>query len=170
MDLFELNPKGEVLIKSEAREIPELKVIVDRDKTKDKAQLNKEIQYIWHLCNSRSPYEAYGETKEREITIINDFIKDSKWVPDTNLLKLRDKYLSLLDSPSKRLLKASRKAVDEIASYIGDPETDVDSKAKLLEKVPKIIEGLDKCEERVKKEITTTEKLRGGGSAKHRER
>lgn len=170
MDLFDLNEKGEVIIRTEAREVPELKALIDRDPSKDKKRFNKEIQYIWHLCNSKSPYEAYGDTKQREETIIKDFIKEPKWEADELIKAFCIRYQSFLDSPAKRLLKASRKAVDEIAAFIGSKECDIDTKAKLMEKVPKIIEGLDKCEERVKKEITTTEKLRGGGAAKGRER
>jgi hypothetical protein len=170
MDLFELNEKGEITILPEAREIPELKILIDRDTSKDKKRFTKEIQYIWHLYNSKSPYEAYGVTPQREQMIIKDFIKESKWTADADIKAFCIRYQSFLDSPAKRLLKASRAAVDEIATFLGSKECDIDTKAKLMEKVPKIIEGLDKCEERVKKEITTTEKLRGGGAAKGRER
>ena len=78
MDLFEVTLKGEIVPSIQSKEIPELKAVLD----KGKSISHKEIQYLWHLCNSKSPYEAYGETSHREEVVRRDFINIKGWEPD----------------------------------------------------------------------------------------
>lgn len=170
MDLFEVTATGHITPKHEAKQVPELAAIL----TRDKERLQKELNYIWHLCNPKSPYETYNIDRREEI-VIADFIKDHKWRPDQQLIALRDRYLEMLDSPAKRLLKACRKATEEITTFLNSESQTTDDrrvelKSKMMEKVAKIIEALDKAEDRVKKEITNEEKIRGGGTASKRER
>lgn len=167
-DIFFIDDKGIVNLRKESLAIPEIKSYID-SRTKNKDIIEKEVQYIWHSISTKSPYEGYSQDR-REKQIIRDFIKDGSWKPDVHVQALLNLYKNLSDSPAKRLLNAARTAVDELATYIANPETDTEVKAKLMEKIPKIVEGLDKCEERVKKEIATEEKIRGGGSSKLRER
>lgn len=165
-DFFNISETGIITIRPEAKQIPEIKALIEKYKPDT---LEKITQYIWHMTSTKSPYEGYPNDK-REQQVIRDYIKDTSWQPDAQTKAVVTLYSSVIDSPAKRLLKAARKAVDEIAVYLNNSETDTETKAKLLEKVPKIVEGLDKCEERVKKEIATEEKIRGGGQTFARER
>lgn len=171
MDLFEMGEDGIARIKNESKEVPELKEILKR--TKDKERINREIQYVWHTCNSKSPYESYPEDR-RETLVIEDFIKEKSWKPDTALLALKAKYIEMQDSPSKRLLRACKQTMDRIATYLATQTTLTEDNLSLtsatMEKIGKIIESHDKVEDRVKKEITTEEKIRGGGMIRSRER
>lgn len=171
MDILNVSHTGIVSIDDTAKEIPEVKAYLADNK--EKQLLDRELLYLWHSVNSKSAYENYGN--KREEMVVRDFMKDPKWQPSSTLKALKVKYEELLDSPAKRLLKASRKAIEEITSLLNTPselgdDKRTEMKSKMMEKIPKIIEALDKAEERVKKEITSEEKIRGGGNTSKRER
>lgn len=164
-DWFELDNKGIVRLKTEAKGIPEIKELL---KLKD---TDKYWQYIWHLCSHKSPY-ATSEDQEREETVRQDFLKEE---PSELLLKTVDRYRNSLETTSMRLLRAAKKAALNIAVYLEESAKqeemeNIKEVVGTLEKIGKIVESLDKLEDRVKKEITNEERLRGGGTVNNRER
>lgn len=156
-----------VTIAPEELAVPEMRAIWDRDKSKDKGLAYKELSYIYFLCNFKSPYQSYPENK-REQQVIHDFIRDDSWHPDEKITLAIEKYNEMQETPSMRLLRSARKTVDEISRDL--QEMDDKSKTYTLANLGKIIESIDKLEEKVKKEITTESRVRGGGEAKTRER
>lgn len=163
-DWFEVDEKGIVHLRNEAKNIPDLKILL-----KDK----EHTQYIWHLCHHKSPYSSYEEI-EREQMVREDYLKGE--FPTRDVVLLADKYKKTLETTSMRLLRAAKQAALNIAEYLeGESkkdkgEQDIVNVTKVLEKIGKIIESLDKLDERVKKEITNEEKIRGGGEVRSRER
>lgn len=169
-NLFELK-NNQVVIQPEAFPIPEFKILWDRDKSKGKDQAYKELCYVYYFTDFKSPYNSYPEA-EREKIIIKDFMRDEKWQPDSTILDAVLKYQKFQDSPSMRMLKASRAAQEKLTKYMETGECDVDVKELMtvLSNIGKSIESVDKVEEKVKKELSSNEKIRGGGNIKSRER
>lgn len=164
-DWFDVDDKGIVRLRNEAKAIPEVKELL-----KNK-QSDKYWQYIWHLCSHKSPYSAHSEA-ERESKVNEDFLKELATQP---LSKAVEKYLQSLETTSMRLLRAAKKAALSIAEYLENASTRPDPESigdvvDTLGKIGKIIESLDKLEDKVKKEITNDEKIRGGGLVRSRER
>lgn len=165
-DWFEVDSKGEIILKKEAKGIPVLKDII---KSKDSKAL---FEYIWHSCNHRSPYAAYSDS-ERQVKIREDFLKSREITPI--LIKATEEYSKTLETVSMRLLRAAKRAALSLAQYLEEEGGKIDSSNRkdivdTLDKVGKIIESLDKLEEKVKKEITNNDNIRGGGDVGQRER
>ena len=120
-----------------------------------------------------------------------DIILESKYVPNLQIrdwIKKRvkelkedkhikgaiDKYLEFQETHTMRLMKAAKGAVDKLTSYFenidflekgenGKPLYNAKDVAINLEKVGSIVESLDKLETKIKKEIKTDSRVRGGG-------
>ena len=174
MGLFDLKD-DKLIINPDSLSIPAFKEIWDRDESEDKSKAYNEICYIYHMCDFKSPYAAHEESK-REKEIIKDFIKKEGWKPDKKLSLCIEKYKKFQSTHSMRLLSSARDVVDKMAGYFrkvdfeemdeeGRPIYTAKDVSANLEKIGKIIESLDKVEEKVKKEITVQSHIRGGGQA-----
>ena len=170
--LFDLRD-GQVVLNPESLAIPIFNTIWKRDKTKSKERANREIAYIFFMCDFNSPYMAYPSTKRRDI-ILSDFMKDPKWKEDKDIKDAMSKYLEFQETHTMRLMKSAKGAVDKLTSYFenidflekgenGKPLYNAKDVAINLEKVGSSVESLDKLETKIKKEIKTDSRVRGGG-------
>ena len=57
-DFFEVKEDGTVFIRPEAKKVPEIEALILKHKSSS-INLTKEVQYIWHVTSSKSPYEGY---------------------------------------------------------------------------------------------------------------
>jgi len=164
---------GQIVLNAESLAIPIFNKLWKRDKSKTKDRATKEISYIFFMCDFNSPYMAYPNNKRREI-LLNDFMKDQKWKEDKDIKGAMDKYLEFQETHTMRLMKAAKGAVDKLTSYFenidflekgenGRPLYNAKDVAINLEKVGSIVESLDKLENKIKKEIKTDSRVRGGG-------
>jgi hypothetical protein len=168
MNIFNLK-NNKVIIDPDKLIIPEFKSIWERDKSKDKENAFKELTYVYMLVDFKSPYQAYPEDI-REIKIKEDLFKDKNWKPDDLIKSACKKYYELIETPTLRMLNSARIAVEKLSNYFKVSNPNDKSYTANLEKLGKIIESLDKLEEKVKKEQTSETKVRGGGIVKERER
>jgi hypothetical protein len=162
---------GKVAIEPLNLTIPEFKEIYDRDTSKDKIIAYIELCYVYHMSDFKSPYNNYDD-KDKDHKIRYDYIKDPKWNPDNLILNAISKYKEINETPSLKLLKDCRKAIEKVRTYVSTVDMDeVDSKgnkankitdlSKVISDVGKMVESLDKIEERVKKEELNNTKVRG---------
>lgn len=149
--------------------IPEFRVLWERDKSKDKAMAYKELSYVYYYADFKSSYQNYTED-DRESKVRDDFIRDSKWRADKDVIAAVAKYEEMQVTPTLRLLQAAKVAVDKLAAYFRESEPEDRNYTSNLDKLGKIVESLDKLEEKVKKEQSTQGRIRGGGDVKSRER
>ena len=159
----------QLVLDPDALAIPAMRKIWDRDEDKEKHTAFRELLFVYYVCDFKSPYANYPE-KEKVDKVIHDIMAKG-WKPDPELEHLIQEYKDNqeMNSPSLRLLKASRESVHKLADwlhnidYTGDDAMDPAKVAKTLGEVGKIIDSLNKLEEKVKKEITTASRARGGG-------
>ena len=170
--LFDLKA-GNVVLNPDSLAIPMFSKIWKTDKTKTKEKATKEISYIYFMCDFSSPYMVYPETKRREV-IVKDFMKDEKWKESESILHAMKRYKDFQETHTMRLMKAAKGASDKLAGYFegvdflktddtGKPLYTAKDVAVNLEKVGNIVDSLDKLETRIKKEIKTDSRVRGGG-------
>ena len=164
---------GHIVLNAESLAIPIFNKIWKRDKSKSKDKATREISYIFFMCDFNSPYMAYPSNKRREI-ILKDFMKDEKWKEDKDIEEAKIRYVEFQETHTMRLMKAARGASDKLANYFetidflktddnGKPLYNAKDVAINLEKVGNIVDSLDKLENRIKKEIKTDSRVRGGG-------
>jgi hypothetical protein len=170
MKLFELDNNYPRLT-TENLVIPEFKKIWERDKSKGKDKALLEFAYIYFILNVKSPYYAYSE-EEMEERINMDLFKVKTYDPDPDLLKAMEKYQELSETPSSGLLKDARQAVTKIRKFLR--EVDLEERNKMgmpvykpkevtstLTDLEKVVDNLQKIEERVIKEEYSVAQNRG---------
>lgn len=132
---------------------------------------SKSLAYVYFMVDYRSPYSVY-EYAERQLEIKNS-IFDKKWLPTKALDTACSKYAELMETSAVKLLKAARESVIKLERYFRDIDlTVMDDNGKPifhakdlinnLEKMGKVVEGLNRLEELVRKEAQTNNSNRGG--------
>lgn len=158
--LFDIS-KGKVVMNPTSLWIPEFKSIWDRDKTKDKAKAVNEITYVVFMHSFDSPYQAYSY-EERPVKLRRDFFDDT-WEPDDLIKKAEKKFLELQDTPSLKLLRSVKDAIEKIEYYFrnASPEsaTEIIKNAK---EMGGLVKSLDALEKQVQKEKLESMSARGG--------
>lgn len=134
--------------------IKEFKTLYDRDKTKNKFQLWKELTYIYLAIDWKSPYSQYTELERHQEALSDSGITEEEF-NDPSFREACRKYRNLQDSnKSIKLLNAARNAADQFAEYF---ETIIDlnerdQNGKLIfsaEKVMKEMAQLSKVHEQL---------------------
>lgn len=150
--------------------IPEFRTIYDRDTSKDKEAAFAELAYVYHIADYKSVYNNLTD-EDKHKQIIKDYLPNG-YNPDSEVKTAIAKYRLLQETPSMRLLLDARGAIDKVRKYFKDVDlAAVDGKGSLINKISdltnsmgnigKIIESIDKLEEKVKKEQLRDTKIRG---------
>ncbi len=170
MSIFVLKD-GRVQVDPVNLTIPEFREIYDRDLTKDKVTAFNELCYCYHMADYKSVYNNYDDG-EKHTKILADYFKGGSFGPDQLILDAIEKYRSLQETPSMRLLKAARKALNKIIEYFNTVDlSERDGKGAIVNRIGdltksasdigKIVESIDKLEEKIKKEQLRETKIRG---------
>lgn len=154
--------------------IKEFKALSDRDKTKNKSKLWKELTYIYLAIDWKSLYSQYSEQERHQEALSDSGITEQEF-NDPVFREACRKYKALQDSnKSIKMLRAAMNAADQFIDYFTDivdlNERDVNGKPiftaeKVMKEVGmlnKVHEELVTLENRVKKELTEKSTLRGG--------
>jgi hypothetical protein len=170
-ELFNIKD-GKIVITPDKLAIPVFKQIYERDKSKNKDIAFKELSYIFFMVDFNSPYQSYPNDKKEKM-IIEDIFKD-KWSPDKLVKEGITKYTEFTDTAVIRLVRSAQNACDKLADYFNNVDyTLKDDNDKLvytakdvvlnLKNIGDISDSLSKLEEKIKKDIKQTSKVRGGG-------
>lgn len=154
--------------------IKEFKALSDRDKTKNKSKLWKELTYIYLAIDWKSLYNQYSEQERHQEALADSGITEEEF-NDPLFREACRKYKSLQDSnKSIKMLKAAMNAADQFIDYFTDivdlNERDLNGKPiftaeKVMKEVGmlnKVHEELITLENRVKKELAEKSTLRAG--------
>ena len=139
------------------------------NKAEDKSQALKEIEYVIWLYKWNSPYEAYPE-KDRAKQVAIDIFKDEKYKPTLEVNELAKRFTQFQETPSTRLLSASRTAAEgliEALNSYAEGQMDIDTAIKvtrILKDVGPIVKSLDIAMKQAKVEQLETGKVKGGGT------
>lgn len=156
MNLFNV-VDGHVQIIPETLLIPEFNSIF---KNHGKGKAERYFSFIYFLCDFKSPYLSYEDT-EIEKRCKKDFIDDLLITDDVK--EAIRKYKEFQDTPSMRLLQASKRGCEEMIRFLQNIDLSEKTKtgqllhkvtdlAKTLSDVAKINQNLDMLEESVKRE------------------
>ena len=133
----------------------------------------EELSFVYFIVDHRSPFAVY-EWKQRIIEVKNSiFGEKNKFKPSSKVLVACDKYEKLIETSAVRLLKAANESVVKLEKYFRDIDlTLVDDNGRPifhakdlinnLEKMGKVVDGLTRLEDIVKKEEQAANINRGG--------
>lgn len=172
-----------VQIEPELRLIPEFRKVIEADKDRNKRTALKELAYVYFMADYRSAFLIYPE-KERSKRIRADQELPEK-VPPTTQAAL-DKYTEFQQTPSSKALKAVREGLltssaviellqkkleammeqageDLVGTSTEDIVALVTQLISLSGKLPANIQQVHDLEEKLKKELASDTRVRGGG-------
>jgi hypothetical protein len=162
MNIFVIE-SNKIKVQPEALLIPQFAEIWNRDKSKEKTKAISELSFVYFMADYKSIYASYPEST-RTSQIITDTIKDSSWKPDDVIKAALVKYEELQQTPTLRLLKSARHALEEACNYYNEVkpnDRNIVAISGSIEKIGKIAESLDKLEDKIKREIQTEGRSKG---------
>ena len=133
----------------------------------------EELSFVYFMVDHRSPFSVY-EWKQRNIEVKTSiFGEKKKWTPSPKVLGACDKYEQLIETSAVRLLKAAKESIVKLEKYFRDIDlTMMDDNGKPifhakdlianLSNMGKVVDGLSRLEEIVKKEEQASNTNRGG--------
>jgi len=133
----------------------------------------KELAFVYFMVDHRSPYAVYEWEQRVEEVKISIFGLEKKWKPSPKVLAACDKYEKLIETSAVRLLKAAKESIVKLEKYFrfvdlhamddrGKPIYTAKDLISNLEKMGKVVDGLTKLEEIVKREEQAANLNRGG--------
>lgn len=137
-------------------------------------RIAKELTWIFHICDPRSPYSRMFENSERIKAVSKAVFQGLDWTPDEVVKKAAKFYREeILTKPALALLHAAQKGAGKLAKLLED--VDLDEKDKngkrvndpkmiqvLIERLDKSVQTLQDLEEKVMQEQEVTANIRGG--------
>lgn len=172
MRLFDL-VNNQPIVNAECLLIDQFNAIVQRDKTKDKSISTKELAYVYFSTDYKSLYKTYSE-EIRSASIVEDLKLPASWLPDEVIHKACDKYKELQKTPTLGFLEDALKGLDATRAYfanvdynlkdrMGKPIYDITKVMNALSNCSKVVDSVEKLKEKVEKEQSINENIRGGG-------
>tara|TARA_R100000234_G_scaffold111859_2_gene85135 strand:+ start:228 stop:749 length:522 start_codon:yes stop_codon:yes gene_type:complete len=133
----------------------------------------QELSFVYFMCDHRSPFAVYEWEKRIDEVKFSIFGKEKKWTPSVKVLAACDKYEKLIETSAVRLLKAAKESVVKLEKYFrtidltlmddnGKPIYHAKDLINNLEKMGKVVDGLTRLEDIVKKEEQAANTNRGG--------
>ena len=132
-----------------------------------------ELSFVYFMVDHKSPFAIY-DWDQRIIEVKNSiFGEKKKWKPSAKVLAACDKYDKLIETSSVRLLKAARNSIVKLEKYFQDidlhlmddngrPIFHAKDLMANLSNMGKVVDGLTKLEEIVRKEEQAANTNRGG--------
>ena len=132
-----------------------------------------ELAFVYFMVDHKSPFSVY-EWDQRLIEVKNSiFGEKKKWNPSSKILGACNKYEKLIETSAVRLLRAARGSIVKLEKYFRDIDLHLmDDHGKPifhakdlianLSNMGKVVDGLSRLEEIVKKEEQAANTNRGG--------
>jgi|TARA_B110000495_G_C22903108_1_gene527090 hypothetical protein len=132
-----------------------------------------ELAYVYFMVDHKSPFAVY-EWQQRTIEVKNSiFGENNKFIPSSKVNTACKKYEILIETSAVRLLKAAKESIVKLEKYFRDIDlTMMDDNGKPifhakdlianLSNMGKVVDGLSRLEEIVKKEEQASNTNRGG--------
>ena len=133
----------------------------------------KELAFVYFMVDHKSPFSVY-EWEQRTIEVKNSiFDGKTKWTPSPKVLAACDKYEKLIETSAVRLLKAARESIVKLEKYFrnidlhlmddnGKPIFHAKDLIANVSNMGKVVDGLTRLEDIVKKEEQAANTNRGG--------
>ena len=133
----------------------------------------EELSFVYFMVDHRSPFSVY-DWEQRIIEVKNSiFGEKKKWSPSPKVLGACDKYEKLIETSAVRLLKAAKESIVKLEKYFrnidltmmydhGKPIFHAKDLIANLSNMGKVVDGLSRLEEIVKKEEQAANTNRGG--------
>lgn len=117
MRLFKIE-NYQVVVDPEVFTILEFKKLFDRDKTKDKNKVFKDMAFIYHFADLKSDFQTITSQKDRVEAIKIRIGLPEKWEYDEDMKAAVDIYKELTITPQMQIYLNAMKAALEMGEYL----------------------------------------------------
>ncbi len=132
----------------------------------------EELAYVYFMVDHKSPFSVY-EKEQRIKEVTNSIFGEKKWKASLKVIEGCRVYEKLIETSAVRLLKAARTSIIKLEAYFEEIDltlTDDNEKPIYhakdlianLSNMGKVVDGLSRLEEIVKKEEQAANTNRGG--------
>jgi hypothetical protein len=173
IDNFEPVPTEEFFLIEEFKALYALKYNDSPGDTQGRKRIrgNSEARYLYFLCDHRSEFAKFSEEERKTEALAAADLPENYKISDT-LEAAIERYIKLNNSRNIRLLTSANAAVDKLAEYFRAVDfTKLDTTGKFqydpkdlisnVGNLGKVIEGLEKLEEAVRKDEGQESSTRG---------
>lgn len=173
MNLFEI--KNHIVTWSpEALLLEPLKVLWDRDKSKNKEVATAELAALWFYADYNSDFSSMLDEEER-LRQIRVYVKSlpKDWKPDASFNAAVDFYREMSETVTTRFLVDAEIALSKLSKFLrtvdlsledrsGKPKYNAKQLGDTIKQVPSITKALKELKDEVRKERSGSNTLRGG--------
>lgn len=174
MQLFEINSEtGLPQFDPIVFELKPLKVLIDRDKTKNKDIAKAELAFIWLYADPKSDYFGVPNEEKKLAEIIQILNLPKDWKFDAKIKAAIEFYQEITKTTTTNLLEKMKKTINKLSDFLEDidftlldkndkPIYDMKKVVDTATQIPKLLTTLKDIEDRVKEEQSVVEKkIRG---------
>lgn len=163
----------QLTIEPEALLLKPIKVIWNRDRSKNKEKALSELGFVYFFTDPRSDYQFIIDEDERTRAIKEGEGLPEKWKPDEKIMEVIEFY-KRFKTTSELLLEATRELVDKVMKQMkvlslderdnnGKPIFPLNTFTATIEKVPTLVVKINEAEKIIATELKAEGRMRGQG-------
>lgn len=152
-----------VVIAPEALGLKPFRTLWNRDRSRSKDKAITELSYIYFFSDPRSEYQYIIDDDERDAAVKEGLGLSPKWKPDKEVVAAMELYGSFTTTAAL-LLKDTRYVVDKFRKMLretnlderdknGKPLYALNSITDAINKVPILVQNLDKAEKQLNEQL-----------------
>jgi hypothetical protein len=138
MNLFDYR-NWKLEVKPEAFTIKAFKVLMDRDKSKDKNIGLKELAFVYHMADTLSPFSSYLDEESKSRDIKTKVGLSDKWNADEKIKEAIEVYKELDETITSRYLDSVKIALSKIDKFFRDYSVDDDTETSDIKRIDDMI-------------------------------
>jgi hypothetical protein len=178
VDLLIIDEDDNVVINPSIRSLSPYRELFASDKGEKgdskgvkKNRAKKELAWIFHMCDPRSPmYRRYRDSEERNIHVKKRLNLPDSWNPSDLVIKCGEVYQKDIYSLHLELLDAAADSVVDLKNYyknlgtkVSDPKFDINKYMNSVGGLQELIKGIEDLKKAALQGIYEKSKIRGGG-------
>lgn len=167
----------EIKISDEALLVKPIRLLYNKDRSKNKEQFIRQMSYLYFYADPRSSYNYITNDEERSKAIIAQEGLPKDFKPSKELEEAINIYKQLVTTTSLLLLQDTRVAIDKVRDFLrnvdlnllddkGKPVYTINSITSAIKQIPQLAKDLAEAEKLVTKEIEEQGRARGSQGSK----
>lgn len=168
MKILDIDQNKKIIISPEALGLAFFKVLWSRDKTKEKENAYKDIQYVYYFSDFNSPF--FNNPPDQRDGLIKKYIfGDDDYKADDEVLLAIKSYEEITKTPAMEMLDAVTIVIDKMKDYfkavdLSSGENEINKVQAAVINMPKMIAAVNEAKEACRKESLGSTKIRGGAT------
>ena len=155
---------GKIIIAPECLVIEPFKSLYQKDKSKDKIESFKVMQYVWFYSAFKSPFFQHA-VNDRHRMIIEHIIKDKTFKVTKELEACINLFEEINTTPAMKLFRAVQESIVKMEQFFKTAEYNEDSIVKIQKAIidmPKMQIAVQMAFDNCMKEASSGDRVRGG--------